>query len=233
MSLRNIAVEERTSSENKKLCECGHCNELIPVYDKRWKRERHFKHGHHVYGRVMEKHPMWKGGTCMTSRGYRMIKKPDHPRADKRGYVREQVLVMEQYLGRHLTKEEVVHHINHIKTDNRIENLQLFSSHAEHISKGHNRRQEMENRRCCICGSGQTRKSKNGSPMWFLGPSEGMYKCGKCYDTERYDKVRKKQSGLTTTMAFSRVDYELDSLLCCKNLPYHLSFSNHVIKLAK
>ena len=36
-------------------------------------------------------------------------------------------------MGRFLTKEEVVHHINGIKSDNRIENLQLFSNHGEHI----------------------------------------------------------------------------------------------------
>jgi hypothetical protein len=181
----SIIAREKTHTNDKKLCECGHCNELIPIYDKRWKRERRFKHGHHAYGRGMEKHPMWKGDIKITSRGYRMIKKPDHPRADKRGYVKEQVLVMEQYLGRYLTKEEVVHHINHIKTDNRIENLQLFSSHSEHISKAHNRRQEIENRCCYLCG---TRRQHR----WFFGPSQGLYKCGKCYDTERYDKIRKK-----------------------------------------
>jgi hypothetical protein len=41
---------------------------------------------------------------------------------------------MERKLGRYLTKEEVVHHINGVRDDNRIENLWLFPNNKHHSS---------------------------------------------------------------------------------------------------
>lgn len=40
---------------------------------------------------------------------------------------KEHIYIMEQHLGRRLVKGEVVHHINHNKLDNRLENLQLMT----------------------------------------------------------------------------------------------------------
>lgn len=60
-----------------------------------------------------------------------------HPRATKGGqYVFEHILVMEKKIGRYVQPGEVVHHINHNRKDNRIENLQLMTA-SEH-SRLHN-----------------------------------------------------------------------------------------------
>lgn len=82
---------------------------------------------------IGDKAPRWNGGKIHNSKGYIQIKSHEHPYKDKRGYILEHRLVMEKKIGRYLTRIEVVHHINGNPSDNRIENLQLFSCSAEHI----------------------------------------------------------------------------------------------------
>ena len=72
------------------------------------------------------------GGRVTDKDGYILLKANDHPHANSGGYVREHRLVMEEQLGRYLLPEEVVHHINGVKDDNRPENLGLYASNAAH-----------------------------------------------------------------------------------------------------
>ncbi len=73
------------------------------------------------------KNGMWKGGRIeRKNNGYVSILRPNHPGCNQHGYVYEHRLVIEKHLGRYLKPEEVVHHINEKRDDNRIENLQLM-----------------------------------------------------------------------------------------------------------
>ncbi len=76
----------------------------------------------------------WKGGKVKTGLGYVQIHNPTHPYAQSKGYVYEHRLVMENHIGRYLKPEEIIHHVNGIVDDNRIENLMLFANKAKHNS---------------------------------------------------------------------------------------------------
>lgn len=78
-----------------------------------------------------EKNPKWNGGR-RKSCGYIFILMPEHPNANYMGYIQEHRFIMEQAIGRYLYPYETVHHINGIKDDNRIENLELLPDKGKH-----------------------------------------------------------------------------------------------------
>ena len=57
-----------------------------------------------------------------------LVHAPKHERAFSSGYVPEQILVTEAVLGRFLTPDEDVRHINGDAQDNRPENLEITST---------------------------------------------------------------------------------------------------------
>ena len=118
-------------------CECG-CKEKIHSINKMGKPAR-FKTHHNIHGSKSTGH--WsKSGRIINTQGYILIHKPEHPFCTRDGYVREHRLVMEKHLNRILEPNEVVHHINGIVYDNRIENLELMSKlqhHQHHYNSRH------------------------------------------------------------------------------------------------
>ena len=100
-----------------KICSVEFCNRVheargyCSMHWKRWKK----------YGNPLE---VKYTGRHKTFDGYIKIPDPDKIKHS----VLEHRYVMEQHLGRKLLSNENVHHINGIKDDNRIENLELWTS---------------------------------------------------------------------------------------------------------
>ena len=75
----------------------------------------------------------WTGGLSVDKHGYLLEKMPEHPQATRSGYVRQHRLVVERELGRLLLRTEVVDHRNGDTSDNRMSNLRVFASNADHL----------------------------------------------------------------------------------------------------
>jgi len=81
--------------------------------------------------------PHWRGGTYISSDGYRMIYIREYEgipitRIKWSNYRKEHLVIMETLLQRELTNKEVVHHIDGDKLNNDVDNLLLCSSDKEH-----------------------------------------------------------------------------------------------------
>lgn len=99
-----------------------------------------------------DKHPMWAGGKHKCN-GYIVVYAPDHPLAGARNTVPEHRLIMEEHIGRYLTKDEVVHHENEDESDNRLLNLRLFKNQAEHMAYHERKRRRDEKNGRFMCKS--------------------------------------------------------------------------------
>jgi len=133
-------------SINKKFC-CAPCfykYRVIETYNKKKKTCK-------ICGSpFVPKHPKAPGLFCsykcsglarkkdiiMRSR-YRYIFLPNHPHATKQGYFAEHRYIVEKAIGRYLSPKEIIHHINHNKTDNSIDNLMILPSPGKHVMVFH------------------------------------------------------------------------------------------------
>lgn len=119
-----------TPNERDGYCHCG-CGERAPI-PKKTNRGRGELAGYpsrYIRGHNMRREGVDYGydSRHINYHGYVVVRDKQHPNAQKNGGVLEHRLVMSEHLGRPLYPDETVHHKNGIKTDNRIENLELRS----------------------------------------------------------------------------------------------------------
>lgn len=126
--------------------------------------------------------------------GYRYVYHPEHPSSLKtganKGFVMEHRYVMEKHIGRLLTDDECVHHKDHNKTNNVLDNLELMTNSAH--SKLHGKERHIgHEHHCIVCGSEI--------------PCTQVKKCKECIEKEkefkrkRFEDVEKFAKQLETT----------------------------------
>lgn len=134
ISKGNMKYFPSGSAARQWVCQCQ-CGKITEVLANNLRRKNTKSCGCASNERRRQKGKLshnWSGGRWVNRDGYVMVyiteTDTQFVRSSSRTYELEHVLVMSKFLNRKLTPHETVHHINGVRNDNRIENLELWSS---------------------------------------------------------------------------------------------------------
>jgi hypothetical protein len=144
------------------------------------KPRKYIKEHYHGF-KKRDAHMNWKGGRTVDKKGYILILKPDHPFCNAMGYIREHRLVYEDYHKCCLLYWVMIHHINGIKDDNRIENLHATTISDHMILHKTGIFKDMSDRYCKRCGTTKTSKYEGKYDLWRRHPlTKEEWYCNSC-----------------------------------------------------
>lgn len=124
---------------------------------------------------------MWKIEKIVSKGDYQYAVVKEHPNKTKNNYVLLHRVIVENHLGRLLNSDEVVHHINGDKRDNRIENLQVMTNVEHALLHSSEKTREVCKLKCPECGKifykqkGQTHLSKKGKSTFCSRSCNGKF----------------------------------------------------------
>lgn len=99
---------------------------------------------------------MWTIKRFVSKGEYDYAVVPEHPKAIGHGYVLAHRAIMENHIGRLLTEDEIVHHIDGNKKNNSLDNLEIMSK-TEH-SRHHRPKQVLIINTCKNCNKEFSRR---------------------------------------------------------------------------
>lgn len=129
MVVKRVSEKGSNNSKWMCLCDCGNISETFftGLSTGRVKSCGCFNHDYLIQN-TGKNHPNWKGGRRKNKLGYVKLTNVVLPDGRKVKSIFEHIYVISWHLGRCLLHNECVHHLNGIRDDNRIENLELWTT---------------------------------------------------------------------------------------------------------